>query len=353
MQEAVILTEEQKEAFDSVVSHPIQSWDWGTFKQKMGAIPERIGIYENGKMVSGVQVVFSKVPKTKFTVGLITRAAKLTPPLVSVLRELAKKHHTIFIKYESASCIPISQNAAEPTDEKIIENFFREETDFLLQNGGVTGKPFFEKFNFLLDIDKPEEELMRSFHSKTRYNIRLAARKGVTIIDNSTEEGIEDYIRLMEETTKRQGFFNHNAEYFRSLFKLFPKNRLRVFEAVYNGEVLTAWILFHFNGKLYYPYGASSNNHREVMPNNLIMWKAIQYGKSQGCTVFDLWGCLGPNPDEHDSWYGFHKFKSGYNPQLVEYGGTYDLVYKPVWYKLFLLADKIRWSLLRAKKKRC
>ena len=162
---------------------------------------------------------------------------------------------------------------------------------------------------------------------------------------------MEDYIRLMEETTKRQGFFNHNGEYFRQMFKIFPKDTLRIFEAVYKEEVLTAWILFKFNGKLYYPYGASGNNHRELMPNNLIMWKAIQYGKESNCSVFDLWGCLGPNPDTTDSWYGFHKFKAGYNPELVEYIGTFDFVYKPFMYKLFNLADKIRWIILKNKKR--
>ena len=210
---------------------------------------------------------------------------------------------------------------------------------------------FFEKYNFLLNIEKPEEDLLASFHSKTRYNIRLAEKKGVSIIDKSTEEGMEDYIRLMEETTKRQGFFNHNAKYFQNLFKIFPKNSLKILEAVYNEEVLTAWILFNFNGKLYYPYGASGNNHRELMPNNLIMWEAIKYGKNLNCSVFDLWGCLGPNPNTADSWYGFHKFKSGYNPQLVEYIGTFDFVYKPFMYKLFNIADKIRWIILKNKRR--
>ena len=162
---------------------------------------------------------------------------------------------------------------------------------------------------------------------------------------------MEDYIRLMEETTKRQGFYNHNGEYFRRMFKIFPKDTLRIFEAVYQDEVLTAWILFKFNGKLYYPYGASGNNHRELMPNNLIMWEAIKYGKELNCSVFDLWGCLGPNPNTADSWYGFHKFKAGYNPQLVEYIGTFDFVYKPLMYKLFNLADKIRWVILKNKKR--
>ena len=203
-----------------------------------------------------------------------------------------------------------------------------------------------------MDIDKTEEALQASFNSKTRYNIRLAEKRGVTITDNSTKQGIEDYVRLMEETTKRQGFFNHNGQYFKTLFNLFPKDRIRVFEAVYEGQVLTAWILFNFNGRLYYPYGASSNLHREVMPNNLIMWEAIRFGRRQGCSVFDLWGCLGPTPDTKDAWYGFHKFKAGYSPRLMQYIGTYDFVYKPCLYKLFTAADTLRRRLLQRKKEK-
>lgn len=344
MKETKFLTDEYKDEFDKLVSHPIQSWVWGDFKESMGAVPERIGFFEDGKLKSGIQIIFSKIPKTNYTVGIASKTVMPEQEHIEALKEAAKKHRAVFIKVEPDVFSPVQKDNSleEPIEDK---------KKFLLKNGAKNGKPFFEKYNFLLNIEKPEEDLLASFHSKTRYNIRLAEKKGVSIIDKSTEEGMEDYIRLMEETTKRQGFFNHNGEYFRRMFKIFPTDSLRIFEAVYQDEVLTAWILFKFNGKLYYPYGASGNNHRELMPNNLIMWKAIQYGKELNCSVFDLWGCLGPNPDTADSWYGFHKFKAGYNPQLVEYIGTFDFVYKPFMYKLFNLADKIRWVILKNKKR--
>ena len=342
MKEAKLLTIEYKDEFDKVVSHPIQSWAWGDFKESMGAVPERIGFFENGKLVGGLQIIFSKLSKTKYTVGYSAKGIIPDNAKLEIIKETAKKHNAIFIKIEPDVYEPVSN------ENKITKSFIETEK-YILSNGGVRGKPLFTKYDFHLDINKDCDELLASFHSKTRYNIRLAEKKGVKIIDNTTEKGMEDYIRLMEETTKRQGFFNHNAKYFQNLFKIFPKNSLKILEAVYNEEVLTAWILFNFNGKLYYPYGASGNNHRELMPNNLIMWEAIKYGKNLNCSVFDLWGCLGPNPNTADSWYGFHKFKSGYNPQLVEYIGTFDFVYKPFMYKLFNIADKIRWIILKNK----
>ena len=354
MKETKFLTDEYKEEFDKLVSHPIQSWVWGDFKKSMGAVPERIGFFEDEKLKNGIQIIFSKIPKTNYTVGIAPKTIMPEQEHIEALKEAAKKHRAVFIKVEPDVFSPVQKdNSLEETssDAGFLKAPIEDKKKILLKNGAKNGKPFFEKYNFLLNIEKTEEDLLASFHSKTRYNIRLAEKKGVSIIEKSTEEGMEDYIRLMEETTKRQGFFNHNGEYFRRMFKIFPKDTLRIFEAVYGDEVLTAWILFKFNGKLYYPYGASSNSHRELMPNNLIMWKAIQYGKKLNCSVFDLWGCLGPNPDTENSWYGFHKFKAGYNPQLVEYIGTFDFVYKPFMYKLFNLADKIRWIILKNKRR--
>src|SRR4029079_4006527 len=92
-----------------------------------------------------------------------------------------------------------------------------------------------------------------------------------------------------------------------------------LFIAEFEKQVLAAWILFVYDDVLYYPYGSSSNEHREVMASNLMMWEAIKFGKKLDLKKFDMWGALGPEPDEHDPWFGFHKFKQGYGSKLVEY----------------------------------
>ena len=118
-------------------------------------------------------------------------------------------------------------------------------------------------------------------------------------------------------------------------------------KATYRGKTLTTWVLFKLNEVLYYPYGASSEKNREVMASNLMMWEAIKLGKKHGCKMFDLWGSLGPEPDENDPWYGFHRFKQGYGGDLIEFLGTYDLVVSPPLYWLYQLTDKIRWTGLK------
>ena len=81
------------------------------------------------------------------------------------------------------------------------------------------------------------------------------------------------------------------------------------------------------------------------------MWEMIRWGKTQNCQQFDMWGSLGPNPDETNPWFGFHRFKKGYGGQLQEFIGTYDFVLDFPIYKLFRLADDLRWKLLRLKTK--
>jgi lipid II:glycine glycyltransferase (peptidoglycan interpeptide bridge formation enzyme) len=163
---------------------------------------------------------------------------------------------------------------------------------------------------------------------------------------------MEQYIEVLEETTKRQGFYAHSPEYFRKMWRLLGNSGLlHIFTAVYEGKVLSVWILFILNGVLYYPYGASRNEGREVMPNNLMMWEMIRFGKRKNCHTFDMWGSLGPDPNPKDPWYGFHKFKKGYSGILMEFIGTYDLVIDSALYPLFRIADNVRWTYLRLRAK--
>ena len=111
--------------------------------------------------------------------------------------------------------------------------------------------------------------------------------------------------------------------------------------ASYHGEPLTAWMLLNFKHTLYYPYGGSSKIHPEVMANNLVAGEAIKLGKKMGLKRFDMWGALGPNAKPNNSWYGFHKFKQGYGGKLVEYIGTYDLVFNWPLYLIFTAIDKL------------
>ena len=106
-------------------------------------------------------------------------------------------------------------------------------------------------------------------------------------------------------------------------------------------------MVFLLNGILYYPYGASTRDDKNVFASNLMMWEVAKWGKGKGAKLFDLWGSPGPDPKPTDKWIGFHKFKEGYGAKLVEFVGTYDLVINPVLYWLYRGGEEVRWIILR------
>ena len=109
--------------------------------------------------------------------------------------------------------------------------------------------------------------------------------------------------------------------------------------ATYKGEIITTWILFVWKDFLYYPYGASTEEHKNVMANNLMMWEAIKFGKKLELSTFDLWG--------REEGKGFTKFKEGYDPKVIEFLGTWDLVINKPMYFIYKIGEWIRWPALK------
>jgi len=311
------------------VKHPLQSWSWGEFREKTDVVIERIGLYKKNDLVAAWQISFHKIPHSDFTIGYFPKGPIPDNLMVKTLIDYGHKHNAIFIQFEPN----IIKNNQQPT----INN----------QQLIPSNHPLFTKYNFILDLTKSEDELLKNMHPKTRYNIKVAQKHDVIIREDNSDRALETYLNLSQKTTKRQKFFAHNENYHRLMWETMYKNNIaRLFTAEYKKEILAAWIIFLFNSTVYYPYGSSSRMHREVMAPNLLLWEIARWAKKQGCNNFDLWGALGPNPDPKDPWYGFHRFKAGYNPELVEYIGSYDLIIKPTIYRLYKFADFFRWKIL-------
>lgn len=335
------LRDEEKEKYNQVVGHPLQSWEWGEFRKQTGTNIERVGFFHEGKLSKAFQVTFHPLPViSKYlnkTVGYLPKGFMPDEEQIHSIIELGKRNNALFVKLE-------------PNIAKKVEAMsgFENVTKFLLDQGAVPGRPLFTKFTYQLDLTQTEEKLFKNLESKTRYNVRLAVRSGVEIFENTSKEGMDQYIEILEETMDRQGFYAHTPDYFRKMWEsLGNSGMIRIFNAVYQDTVIVSWVMFVFNGKLYYPYGASRNIHRNVMASNLMMWEMIKFGKREGLEILDMWGSLGPEPNKSDPWYGFHKFKKGYGGDLMEFLGTYDLVIEPNLYKVFRIVEKLRWKWLR------
>lgn len=317
------------EEYNSLAPHPLQTWEWGEFRQKLGQTVVRIGEYKKDKLVNVYQLTFHSIPKLPLTIGYLPKSKFPEPKLMVYLNKLGKKHRAIFIKLEP---LKDSLDVEEiPKEMKLIK-----------------GRPLFTKYNLLIDLTKSEEDLMASFKSKTRYNIRLASRKGIKIIHDSSPKAFEIFQRLTSDTTQRQKFYAHNSHYRQQMWQTMHKSGLaELFLAKHEKDVLAAWIIFKLNDTIYYPYGASSDQKRNLMAPNLLCWEIMRWGKEQGFKTFDLWGSLGPNPNTSHPWFGFHRFKIGYAPKLVEYIGTIDLVINDLLYYPFRLLNSLRWFFLR------
>lgn len=343
------ISEDKRQEFNSVVNHPLQAYEWGEFREKTGLKVIRRGFFDpsagsgqtdKDKILSGFQLTIHPIPHTSYSIGYLPKGDLPTKDALRELYKIGQEEKCIFIQLEP------NVRQSEDAQWKVVNLGLRE-----------AAHPLFTKYSFILDLTKSEEEILREMHQKARYNIKIAKKYEVEVVEDNSKEAFEEYLRLTKETTERQKFYAHSESYHRQMWETLRSEKqdskkltAHLLTARYQGKILTTWILFVFKDTLYYPYGASSSENREVMSSNLVMWEAIKFGKRLGLKKFDMWGAMGPNPDTKDPWYGFHTFKQKYGPEHVEFVGSYDLVISSVLYSAYKIADKLRWVFLRLKK---
>ena len=206
------------------------------------------------------------------------------------------------------------------------------------------------RFVFRLDIkDKTEEEIMAGFHQKWRYNIRLAGRKGVTIKDGNKED-LKDFHRIMVETGERDGFIIRPLSYFEKMYDCLGPKHMKILMAYYEGEPISGVIPIFYGNKTWYLYGASSNKHRNLMPNYLLQWEMIKMAIARKDDVYDFRGVSGV-VDEHHPQYGLYRFKKGFGATFTEFIGEVYYPFKPFKYKLYKFSEKTFRTLRQLKRK--
>lgn len=327
---------EEKERFNASAKHPLQTYEWGEFREKMGRRVIRAGIFENERLNTVFQFSLHPFPVLGFNIGYLPKGPYPTKDLVEALKRFGKKNNCAFIQLEPNCEVDSIHNK---------NNLIKEFPDLV-----ESRKPMFTKFTFYIDLKKTPEELLSQMKEKTRYNVRLSQKKGVMVTKENTDEAFDAYLSLLQETARRDRFFAHNQTYHRMLWSSLKNSGLvHLLIARHEGVPLVGWMLFAFKDKLYYAYGASSSKKREVMASNLMYFEAMKFGQKLGLSTFDLWGSLGPNPDPKDPFYGFHRFKEGYGGKLVEFVGSYDLILNPMLYNIYHTMNKLRWSALNLK----
>jgi lipid II:glycine glycyltransferase (peptidoglycan interpeptide bridge formation enzyme) len=339
----------ERERYNELVKHIVQSWEWGDAKEATGKKVFKYGFFDNTNMTDGFELSLHPLPAplSMWNIGYLPKCTLPNEDMLQSLQAFGRKHNCVYIKIEP--------NVFGPSSDLNVQNYLRSTRDELLTTKNVTiieGKELFTKYNFLLDITKTDEELLANMHEKTRYNIGLAQRKGVQIQERTDEEGFKIFLKLYFETTKRQGYYGHDEFYHRKIWEtLRAHDMVRLLISTYDNIPTSAWLLTNFHNTLYYQYGGSTTKFRNVMSSNLIAWSAIQLGKRMGMTTLDLWGAMSSTPNPADPWYGFHRFKEGYGPTHIEYLGSYDMIINPPMYQIYNKLDKYRskWLSFKAK----
>ncbi|MFR0822038.1 MAG: lipid II:glycine glycyltransferase FemX [Clostridia bacterium] len=330
--------EKYKEAYENFLkNHPLcdfqQSIAWG--KLKVDWKNELILIHnDKEEIVASMSVLIRKIPMfgnlmyvPRGPVGDI-QDKNILEQLTYQVRKLAKTYKAFVIKIE-------------PNVEKSNQAFtiMAKDLGYHIYSDAMNFKQEIQaRHNFRLFINhRTKEELFQSFSSKTRYNIRLAQRKGVQI-QNFGEEGLDTFYTLLEETGRRDGFRVRKQEYFERLYQVFPKENLQLKIAYYEGKPIAGILLMLYGKKMWYLYGASSNLYRNTMPNYLLQWEAIQLAAEKDFDIYDFRGVSFQENGEAD---GLFHFKKSFGTQLVELIGEMYIPFKPIRYKLYQLAEKM------------
>ena len=349
-----IITKEQIPEYEAFLqSHPkghfAQSILWA--KQKpMWQWETVVSRDETGKIKGSLALLIRKIiPGMPFTMMYGCRGPvsdlddkETLKELLEGAKVLAKKHHAYVIKIDP------DVSSQETGYKKILE-----ELGFRLTGGGATFDAIQPQYVFRLNTEgKTAEELLMALPQSTRRKVRTGAKKGVTT-EIRGKEAVPDFARLMLETGVRDSFVTRDAGYFEAMLDNLGEHA-RLYMAYYEGEAIAGTLAIWYGDKVWYLYGASANEHRNLMPNYMLQWNMIEWAVEKGCRIYDFRGVPGQVGEEHPL-YGLYKFKLGFGGDYVEFVGEMDLVLnKPVnWFittakpifmelrrKLYLLKNK-------------
>lgn len=335
-----IITNEQIAEYEAFVSHHpqggfTQSSYWPRVKEGW----EWAGIISRGadELIRGAMgVLIQHLPALHTAFLYAPRGpvcdlhdAEVLQDLKSGVDVLAEKYHA-----HSFKCDP----DVLASDETFLE--LMKEMGFVRIAGPTGFETIQARFNYRLYLNgRDEASLLENLTQKTRYNVRLAQRKGVEI-RVCGQEHVGDFWRLMQVTGERDGFNIRPQEYFSRMLDALG-DHARLYMGFYQDVPICGALTTNYAGKTCYVYGASDNAHRNVMPNYLMQWEMIRWAVETNCAVYDFQGVSG-DMDESNPMYGLYRFKRGFGGQLDELAGEFDYVYHPAVKKMVDAAIEAR-----------
>ena len=326
-------------------SHFLQSPEWAEVKSNWEN--EMLVVEENGEIKGAMLVLLRKVPIFNRYIMYAPRGFVCDEHDKDTLKKLTEKAAEVAKKYKA---FIFRMDPDIPASDEEFKSIAKELGYQMKENIESIDQVVQPKYVFRLDIaNKNEEELIASFNSKTRYNLRLSKRKGVTT-RVGTKADMETFYRIMKETGSRDDFFIRPMSYFEKIYDCMGEDHARIIVAEYEGNPIAAVMPIKYGNKVWYLYGGSSNEYRNLMPNYQLQFEMMKWGLESGCEVYDFRGVSGFK-DENDPQYGVYRFKKGFNPEFVEFVNELYIVYDPFMNKLFNTSEKCYKTLYSIKKK--
>lgn len=307
-------------------AHIIQAWEWGEIKSRYGWRAERLS-WEGGR--AAAQVLTRSALRGVVKVLYIPKGplldwdnTLLRARVLDDLQTLARQRCAVLVKIDP-DVLATSEGSAGRLESELERRGWAFSPDQIQFRNTVT-----------LDLTRSEDELLAAMKQKTRYNVRLAVKKGVRVRAGGPAD-FDLLYRLYAETSLRDGFAIRSAAYYRDVWgTLIEAGRAQPLIAEVDGEPVSALILFHVARTAWYFYGMSRDAHREKMPNHLLQWEAIRWAREQGALTYDFWGAP-DNLVESDPLWGVWKFKEGFGGEFVRRIGAWDFAPSPALYRLY------------------
>ena len=354
--------------------HFLQTYEWGQVKAKYGWNPLYALWTADGKFsvfkdtdhwsldtdqcVAAALILKRQILRNGFSARLSILYSPKGPLLdwtnvslrnraLNDLQSFAKKQGAIFLKMDPD--VVLGTGVPE-TGGDVIDNGGQAVMSELKQRGwGYSSDQIQFKNTVQVDLNLSEEELLARMKPKTRYNVRLSEKKGVSL-RVGTKKDFPLLYKMYAETSIRDGFVIRDEGYYKTVWETFmPKtNSLISYSPVsnlqsplaepliaeVNNEPIAAIFVFYFAERAYYVYGMSRDIHREKMPAYLLQWEAMKRAKATSCNIYDLWGA--PDVfDESDSMWGVYRFKEGLGGKVIRTLGAWDFAPHLLWYKLY------------------
>ena len=320
--------------------HLLQTEEWAKAKAPFGwEVFRRTWEDENGNLAAAAQVlkrsIALPIPGRSVCMMYVPKGPLLSDWKNKGLRDrvmvdlvdFASEHGAFFIKID-----PDIAYESNPDEKSGLGAEFIAE----LRNQGwrFSNEQVQMRNTMVIDLSKSNDQLLADMKQKTRYNLRLAEKKGVKVRRGSPGDFSLLY-QMYAETSVRDGFVIRNEAYYRTVWENFYESGMMIpLLAEVQDEPVAGLMLFIFGRQSWYLYGMSRQLYREWMPNYLLQWEAIKASKAAGCKIYDLWGA----PDEfneRDPMWGVYRFKVGLGADEVRHIGAWDRPLQPLIYSAY------------------